>query len=71
MQRVVTEAERERVRQRGLEAENQRKGRTAQVLDRAPKLGQGKCLAVHGTDFAVEARGGMRSERKSWTVHGF
>ena len=46
MQRNLTEAERGRVRQRGLEAEEQRKGRTAQVLEQAPKKGAGQLCFV-------------------------
>lgn len=42
VQRKVSDSERERVRQRGLEAETQRKGRTAQVLEKAPKNGTGR-----------------------------
>jgi hypothetical protein len=42
VQRRMSDSERERVRLRGLEAETQRKGRTAQVLEKAPKNGTGR-----------------------------
>lgn len=42
LQRLMTKQERDRVRQRGIEAETRRKGRTAQVLDKAPKGGGGE-----------------------------
>lgn len=41
VQRVVNEAERQRVRMRGLAAESQRRGRVAQVLNKVPVASKG------------------------------
>lgn len=45
MQRIMSKEERDRIRQRGLEAETRRKGRTAQVLEKAPKSSGGKSIS--------------------------